>query len=620
MKTTLQDLSSFSLLFLLLTPLFAQQQKLPSGTFNPDQVYDLHFSERTPVPTFLRFRKPAEVSPQTLPEWTHKQLNLRTEDGLSLQRQSPDPKGGTQYRFQQTYKGVPVEGGFFQLHTLSRTATSLHGDFFAKLNLSVSPLISRETAVRTALQAISGNLRTRPNGQLVIANDGQHFAPDDFRLLWKFDLETLHPLQHSWVYVDAQTGILFQEIDQILHVDAPGTANTRYSGTQSITADYTGSTYRLRETGRGQGIETFDLNQTVNFWSAVDLTDANNVWNNVNAQQDEVATDAHWGAEMAYDYLQQKFGRNSIDGMGYRLQSYVHYDVGFNNAVWDGSRMIFGDGDGDGTNYRPLVCLDAVGHELAHGLTQYTSGLDTRNEAGALNEAFSDIFAVALDFYTRPAVANWTIADEAHITGSGFRNLANPNAPNHPDTYQGTHWDTTLSNIHTNSTVAGHWFYRMAMGGSGTNDLGNPFLVNGIGVDKAAQIAYRTNTVYLSTFSDFADARFYSIQAAIDLFGACSPEVFACADAWYAVGVGTPYTGTVTAAFSALANDYCQAPAKVRFYNNSLNAGSFVWDFGDGTTSTQRDPVHTYTTYGDFTVTLIAEGGACGNDTLVLID
>ena len=146
--------------------------------------------------------------------------------------------------------------------------------------------------------------------------------------------------------------------------------------------------------------------------------------------------------------------------------------------------------------------------------------------------------------------------------------------------------------VHTNSTVVSHWFYLMATGGSGTNDNNDTYSVTGIGIDKAAAIAYRTNTYYLSVFSDFADARFYSIQAAIDLYGACSPEVFACADAWYGVGVGGVYTGTVTADFTTIAHEFCQAPANVRFYNNSINAANFHWDFGDGTTSTLRDPLH----------------------------
>ena len=609
------------------------------NTLSSSQAVAIRQSKKSISPAYFQFRNPVSVTPQNLEEWAQKHMDLRIEDGFQLIRSSTDVQGMEHFRMQQTYHGVPVEGGIYMLHTKNGIAKSLNGDFFADLTLSVTPTISQETALTNALNflkadvymweipaaeialQISQNDPTAsyyPQGELVIASDGKNFGPNDFRLLWKFDIYAHAPFDRSWVYVDARDGSIFQEVERFHHIDATGTAQTHYSGSQTITADYNGSFYRLRELGRGQGIETYDLNQTPNFWAAVDFTDNDNNWNNVNPQQDEVATDAHWGAEMTYDYFMQKFNRNSINGVGYKLQSYVHYNVGYNNAVWDGQRMIYGDGDG--ITWNPVVCLDAVGHEITHGLTQFTSSLDTRNEAGALNEAFSDIFAVAIDFHTRPTAANWTIAEEAKVNGIGIRDLSNPNAMNHPDTYQGTHWDNSLLNIHTNSTVVSHWFYRMATGGSGTNDNGDSYNVSGIGIDKAAQIAYRTNTYYLSVFSDFSDARFYSIQAAIDLFGACSPEVFACADAWYAVGVGGVYTGTVTADFNAIGREFCQGPATVRFYNNSINAGTFHWDFGDGTTSTQRDPVHLYTSNGNYTVTLIADAGLCGSDTMTLVD
>ena len=531
---------------------------------------------------------------------------------------------------------IPIEGGVYTVHIQEEEVTSFSGDLYPGIQLNTRPQLSESAALARALSETGANLYMwqdgaeeqhlklstsdsaatyAPSGELVIANNGKDFSPGAFRLLWKFDIYAKEPFSRNYVYIDANTGALFQKIDRIHSVDVPGTAQTKYSGTRTITTDSWAGQYRLRESGRGQGIETYDLNETPNFWAAVDFTDANNVWNNVNPQQDEAATDAHWGAEMVYDYFSTVHGRNSIDDAGYKLLNYVHYNVDHNDAFWDGQRMIYGDGDD--IIYTPLTAIDVVGHEISHGFTTYSSNLDSRDEAGALNESYSDIFGVLIDQWARPGTANWVVADEVTVNGLGVRNLTNPNSLNHPDTYQGTYWDGTLNDIHKNSNVASHAFYLMTQGGTGTNDNGDSYTVTGIGLQDAAAIAYRTQTVYLSIFSDFADARQYTIQSAIDLFGPCTPQVVAATDSWYAVGVGLPFFAAVVSDFSHVRNYYCAAPFTVEFENHSINAGTFEWDFGDGGTSNAFNPVHTYTTPGTYNVTLIGDGGSCGKDTLI---
>ncbi|MDX1350796.1 MAG: PKD domain-containing protein, partial [Putridiphycobacter sp.] len=113
--------------------------------------------------------------------------------------------------------------------------------------------------------------------------------------------------------------------------------------------------------------------------------------------------------------------------------------------------------------------------------------------------------------------------------------------------------------------------------------------------------------------------RFFAIQSAIDLFGPCSPEVEATTNAWYAVGVGGPYVNYVIADFSAIDSVFCNAPASVTFQNWSVNGTTFTWDFGDASpTVSGVNPSHIYSTIGTYDVSLIADGGACGVDTLVL--
>jgi PKD repeat protein len=215
------------------------------------------------------------------------------------------------------------------------------------------------------------------------------------------------------------------------------------------------------------------------------------------------------------------------------------------------------------------------------------------------------------------------MGEDATPNGNGIRNMANPNAFNDPDTYLGTHYYTGSQDnggVHTNSGVQNFWYYLLTVGGSGTNDINSVYNVTAQGSLKAARIAFRNNTFYLTPNSDYSDARFYAVQSAIDLYGACSPEVMSTTNAWHAVGVGQPFSYSVTSQFSTAFQDYCQAPALVNFTNESFNAGTFQWNFGDGGTSNQLNPSHTYQNPGLYTVTLIASGGACGTDTLILVD
>ncbi len=294
----------------------------------------------------------------------------------------------------------------------------------------------------------------------------------------------------------------------------------------------------------------------------------------------------------------------SLVGMGYGNNV---------NAFWDGTAMTYGDGS---STINPLTTLDITGHEISHGVTEHTSNLNYSNESGAMNEAFSDCMGTAIEFYGKPATANWLIGNEI---GATFRSMSNPNAYSQPDTYLGTNWYSGSADnggVHTNSGVMNYWFYLLSQGGSGTNDNGNSFTVSAQGLAKAAAITYRMNAVYLTSTSQYADARTYSIQAAIDLYGACSNEVIATTNAWYAVGVGAAFVSVpVVANFSANSTSSCTVPFTVQFTNTSTGGGSYSWNFGDGGSSTASNPSHTYSSFGNYTVVLVNNGGTCGSNT-----
>jgi Zn-dependent metalloprotease len=579
---------------------------------------------------YIRLSPAAEVDLSKCENWLQQTFHAGDESSWRIIGEEKDELNQVHYRYQQYWNGTAIRDAILLVHTQSGKIVSVNGTVRPELNIANSTSMAESTALtfalnyvaasnymwedpmqERALKQITGNPAAsyRPAGKEVLVFDK---TSKTYRYTWCFDIYASKPLSRQDIYVDATNGSILLVLNRIFTSNSHGTAVTKYSGTQTITTDsLSPNSFRLRETGRGNGIQTFNMNSGTNYGSASDFTDADNYWNNTNAAQDEVATDAHWGAEMTYDYFFTQHGRNSIDNAGLALISYVHYDAGFNNAFWDGQRMTYGDGDGSA--YTPFTALDITGHEITHGLTSYTANLDYVDESGALSEGYSDIFGTCVEFYAKPSLANWTCGENI---GNPFRSLSNPNSTGNPDTYLGTNWDLAQE-VHQNSTVLSHWFYRLCQGGSGTNDNGDAFSVTAQGMTKAARIAFRTLTVYLTSTSGYADARFYSIIAAGDLYGGCSPEVAATTNAWYAVGVGDAYSAMVLPEFTADYTSLCSAPVTVQFSNSTLNANTYLWKFGDGSTSTLSNPSHTYTNPGNYNVKLIGYGGTCGIDSLL---
>ena len=584
------------------------------------------------TPEYIRFETGKEISEMELKSYLQGTFKLSSEINWNLLTTIVDKNGDMHKRYRLEYKGYPIHEGMFVIHLSNHKIYSLNGYFPKNINPGNVVSISEATALQYALKYVKAKVYKwevkseedfiksenddpkatwYPKGNIQLKRDANS---NKYRFVWVFDIYAHDPMSRADYYIDAQNGAIIFVNDKIMHSDSLGSAATKFSGTKPITTDYHNGSFRLREVGRGNGVETYDMNQGTNYGNAVDFNDSDNYWNNVNAQKDEVAGDAHWGMEMTYDYYMSEHNRNSIDGNGFKLKGYVHYDNNYANAFWNGQYMTFGDGN---SSWQPLVALDIVGHEITHGLTSNTCDLDYSNESGAMNEAYSDIFGTSIEFFGKPTTANWLIGEDI---GSPLRSMSNPKSKGDPDTYHGTNYYLgTADNggVHTNSGVLNHWFYLTAAGGQGINDNNDTFNVIGVGVDTAANIAFRTLTVYLVNTSNYADCRFYSIQSAMDLYGSCSPAVRATTSAFYAVGIGNDYIPGVSADFNTNITAFCAPPASVNFLNLSNNANQFYWDFGDGDTSNTLSPNHIYSAFGSYTVKLIAYGGSCGLDSII---
>jgi len=632
--------------------LFAYMQSATAQSFGENSGYktteEIYVHQYNAIPNFVKFQSDQLPDVSNLKSLFQKYWGEGSAFDFVQIGKEVDQLGFEHLRYRQTYRGIPIALTEIILHTKQGKIFSFNGKLIQKSPKTLEASLSEDEALSFALNFVGAsaykwqleeeemhlkfeskdsNASYYPYAELqyIAASLDEAYTESQLRLCYKFNIYAHEPLSRQEVYVDAANGDIVFKNDLIHTGNVKGTAHTGYSGIQSIYTDSVSSTqYRLRQTIHGNGINTYNMSRGVVYANASDFTDSDNTWNNVNASLDEYATDAQWGAEMTYVYLDSMFGRNSINNNGFALNSYIHYANNFANAFWDGFRMTYGDGN---SFLDPFQTLDIAAHEIAHGLTSNTANLIYQAESGALNESFSDIFGTAIEFFARPNRANWTVGEDI---GSTFRSMSNPKRFRDPDTYRRTNYVSTDGcvpsgqndncGVHTNSGVQNFWFYLLSQGGSGTNDRGNAYTVDGVGIDTAAAIAYRNLVVYLNVFSEFQDARTYSIISAIDLYGPCSKAVESVTNAWYAVGVGGAYVPGVQSAFNSSNTEDCQAPLVVSFINESNNAVSFHWDFGDGNTDSVRNPIHTYDTTGKYTVRLIADGGTCGIDTIEVVD
>jgi len=543
-------------------------------------------------------------------------------------RNFDDQIGQSHLRLQQVYNGRKVISGVCIIHSKNGEILSLNGHIIPESNIKGIQKIEKK-------QAIDKGIALFPSEEYYWEDDGMngflqdlHKNPDttyyptpilayaskdfdlnqDQRLCYVLNLFSHEPLFGEKVFIDAETGELVANESQILDADVKGKAVTKYSDTQTMDTDSTGpGNYRLRETIHGKGIETYNMRKGRSYGAAVDFTDIDNFWNNANANQDEVAGDAHWGAAVTYDYFYNNFNRNSFDDNGTKIRSYVHYSSNYYNAFWSTACNCMTYGDGNSGNPFPLTCLDVIAHEIAHAVTTNTAGLIYRNESGQLNESFSDIFGNTVESIGKPNGWSWAIGEEISTSGTGFRNMANPNLKNHPKYYKGNRWYFGAGDnggVHLNSGVQNYWYYLLAQGSSGTNEKGDAFTIDSLGFESAGKIAYRNLSVYLTNSSNYSEARTYSIASAVDLFGPCSKEVIMVTNAWWVCGVGDKYDSAQVVANFVTDTTACSPSHAFEFRNTSTNSSKDEWYFGDGDTSNARNPTHTYAGYGTYTVKL----------------
>lgn len=418
--------------------------------------------------------------------------------GRDMMHSRPAIGGSTFVRYRQIHRGVPVLGGEIGVQVAATgDVISAVGEAAPDLQLSTDPQIG---AAQARAEAISAIAKT----SLVSHDDLTASFPELWvydpallggralpfaRLVWRTEVTSRVADMRELVLVDASRGNVALHFDQIAHAknritcDGGGTisgSSAKYPCTADVAA---------RVEGAGlTGVDDVDK--------------------------------AHEFAGHTYDFFFNRFGRDSLDGAGMPLASTVRFCASgapcpYANAFWDGNQMVYGTDFADAD--------DVVGHELTHGVTQFTSGLFYYYQSGAINEALSDIFGEYVDLTnsagTDTATTRWQLGEDLPASIGVIRDMENPTLYDQPDRMTSAKYTADASEVdgggvHTNSGVANKAAFLMTDGASF-----NGRTVTALGIDKSAAVWYRVASVYLGSASDYADLGSALNQACTDLVG-----------------------------------------------------------------------------------------------------
>jgi thermolysin len=489
--------------------------------------------------------------------WSTRIDTLVAEGRLCLVRASRDAEfpGRRHLRYDQRLVGLPVYGVQLvrQVDSAGRTLT-VFGHLIDATAGDPGPQLSPAQAAHLVEADLGRGAQTLGEPELL-------WLPLDSGLALAYAVRARSDFRLPRYFVDASTGAVLLTRDELRTEAAVGIGTGVWGDRKKVSADSSGNEFHADDRLRPPAIVTYDMRFDIR--AAVDFllggalspaflgADSDNDW------ADGTLVDAHAYAGWTYDYYFKRFGRRGIDDANLTIRGLVHIvpagPDGLVNAFWDGltSTMFYGDGDQDYGSFSGA--LDVVAHELTHGVTQYTWGGGASTESGALGEAFSDIMGTSAEFFLQPLGdtrehADYWLGEDLSYTFEprtfAARSMENPSLFCHagigcdPDHYSHLYrGPLDAGGVHVNAGIATHAFYLLIEGGTNRT---SGIAVAGLGAakrEKAERIFYRGFTTFLTPGASFSDARRATTQAAVELFGALSPEAVQTTLAWSAVGV-----------------------------------------------------------------------------------
>nr|WP_243428169.1 M4 family metallopeptidase [Clostridium rhizosphaerae] len=458
-----------------------------------------------------------------------------TTENFKISKIEKDELGYTKVKINQLIKGDQVKGKELVVHVdKDGIISNITGNIENKIKdtkVLGNTRITEKEAVKLAEKELKfKELRTAPKveKQVIIKDDTAYEV-------YNVNIQYNEPEIGNWnIYIEANSGQIIDKEDNIRYDGTATGSGVAVDGTTKPLNLYLSSgTYQMKDT-------TKPMSGQINTYTAGNKqvepgTLVTNSSSTFNTTALKASVSAHYYAGVVYDFYKSLFNRNSIDNNGMSIISTTHYGSAYNNAFWDGTQMVYGDGDGSQFTYLSGD-LDVVAHELTHGVTSYTANLNYSNQSGALNESMSDVLGVLVNTYDKYNVkgggtwtfnsSDWVVGDAVYTPstpGDALRSLANPSLYSQPDNMS-KYVNTTSDNggVHTNSGIPNKAAFLVAQS---------------IGSEKTARIYYRALTNYMTANTDFLGARNAVAQAAADLYGASGTEVSAVSNAFNTVGV-----------------------------------------------------------------------------------
>jgi Zn-dependent metalloprotease len=432
-------------------------------------------------------------------------------DAVSTNR---DSLGQTHVKFQQTLRGLPVVGAEYLVHSdANGNVFAMNGRFVPDENLPRNPSVDAVAATQRAAAQL-GALDARFLGATTL----------------------------TYVVNEKSNAFLAWTVRVAYTDDAGRPQISRIFAEATIAGDLV---RWAPENKFAKSRKVYSANNGTTLPGSL-------LWSEGGTQTSDTTAQAAYNyAGNVYDYYKNVHARDSYDNAGATIISSVHYSTSYNNAFWNGSQMVYGDGDG--SQFTPLSkALDVDAHELTHAVTERTANLTYSNEPGALNEATSDILGNSCEAYSKnggtPNSNTWMVGEDIYTpgtSGDALRYMNNPTADGYSKDYYPERITGTSDNggVHGNSGIANLAYYLMVMGGTHPRSKTSvvvPALssTSSTSLDMAQRIWYRALTVYMTSSTNFQGARNATAQAAADLYGGTAGAAYnSVQKAWDCVAV-----------------------------------------------------------------------------------
>ncbi|WP_346847831.1 M4 family metallopeptidase [uncultured Clostridium sp.] len=479
-----------------------------------------------------------------------------TKEELKVVEVNKDDIGDTFVKFAQVIEGTEVDNSLINVHyDKNGVIVSVNGNLEENKEITTlgSKVISPEEAIEIAKSQFEiKKLKKTPKAEkLVITEDGVNYE------VYKINIFFMEPTIGNYdVFVEVNSGEVIKIEDKIRYNNpVTGTGIDVLGKTRELNLNQSGDQYQMIDLTNKGSIYTYDAKNGI---SDGDLV--SNTTGKFTTEADKSPVSAHHNAGKVISFYKNVFQRDSLDNNGMDVHSFTHFDLNYNNAFWSGGVMIYGDGDGEEFTYLSGD-LDVVGHEMTHGVIEYTADLAYHNQSGALNESMADVFGVLISTYDKYNVANrgtwkfdsadWVVGDDIYtpnIQGDALRSLKDPTLygqPAHMTEYYelADTKDEDWGGVHINSGIPNKAAYNIA---------------KSIGMDKTARIYYRALTQYMHADTNFQQAAYCLVQAAADLYGKGSNEITVIKNSFASTGVAykgqKPVISGVTAKNATVGN------------------------------------------------------------------